>query len=165
MAIIASVDYPNKRIYLHADTVGIDLDTLDVYKGVRALRVSNEDHRKFKPIIVAGGNIQKTDTAFTAPYIQLLYGCRIVPYDASQNLRVIRDTFTDDGYAGRDCFDRSGLSNEVNIDFEVDKVEVREVLTGGSEAPSVQQIRQEIDANSTELAAIKKKTNMIPGLY
>ena len=32
-------------------------------------------------------------------------------------------------------------------------------------SPTVEAIREEIDDNSTELAAIKKKTNMIPGLY
>lgn len=131
---VASVDYTNKRIYLDSSTVSSDLDTLDVYREVRELRRTNEEHRKFKPMIVSGGNIQKTVTAYTQPYVQLLYGCRLVPYNTSHALRVVRETFTDDGFDGRDCFDRSSLSAsvEVDIDYEVDKVEVRIVQTGGS---------------------------------
>ena len=31
--------------------------------------------------------------------------------------------------------------------------------------PTAEEVREEMDANSTQLADIKKKTNMIPGLY
>lgn len=70
---VASVDYPNKRIYLSAATVGVPLDTLDVYRDVRALRRVTEAHRAYRPMIVAGGNIQKTPTTYTAPYVRMLY--------------------------------------------------------------------------------------------
>lgn len=132
---VASVDYVTKRIYLDASTAVGDLDTLDVYREVRALRRTNEAHRKYKPMIVGGGMIQKTATTFTAPYVQLLDGCRLVPYNASHKIRLIRDTFTDDNMSGRDCFDRGplGLTVEVDIDVQVDKVEVRTVATSGNE--------------------------------
>lgn len=131
---VASVDYVTRRIFLDASTVNTDWDTLDVYREVRALRRTNEAHRKYKPIIIAGGMIQKTATTYTAPYVQLLYGCRIVPYNASHKGRLIRDTFTDDNLSGRDCFDRTSLSPtvEVDIDVQVDKVEVRTVATSGN---------------------------------
>lgn len=142
MPIVSLVDYVNKLIYLHQDTVGVDLDTIDVYRDVREFRANDEQlpypHRSFSPMIVAGGNLQKTPTSKTAPYVQLLYGCRIVPYDADQLLKVIRDTFTDDGLEGRDCFDRTGLTSKVDIDYTVDKVEVREVNTGGTNPISEQ---------------------------
>lgn len=131
MGTVASVDYVAKRIYLSAETVGVPLDTMDVYRDVRALRVSTEAHRKFKPMIVGGGNIQKTATTFTQPYVVLLYGCAIVPYNAAQSLQVIRDTFADDGRAGVACFDRSTVPAEVDIDIQVAPVEVREVAVGG----------------------------------
>lgn len=83
-------------------------------------------------MIIQGGNIQKTPTTFTAPYVQLLYGCYLVPYDTAHNLKVVRDTFSDDGRAGTECFDRSEISSNVDIDIVVDKVEVRQVSSSGS---------------------------------
>jgi hypothetical protein len=131
MPLVSSVDYPNKKIYLGIDSVGVSLDTLDVYREIRTLRVSTESHRKFKPMIIGGGNIQKTATTYTAPYCQLLYGCEIIPYDATQTLTITRDTFSDDGRSGAQCFDTTGFTNVVTMVEAVDKVEVREVVTGG----------------------------------
>ncbi len=132
MTTVASVDYPNKLIYLHADTVGAELDTLDVYREVRALRRLNENHRSYVVMIVAGGNQEKiAGLTYTAAFVQLLYGCRIVPYNADQKLKLIRDTFTDDGFAGRDCFDRSSLTANVDIDVDFPEIEIREVTTEG----------------------------------
>jgi hypothetical protein len=108
-----------------------------VYRDVRALRRLTEAHRKFKPMIVGGGNIQKTATSFTQPYVVLLYGCSLVPYNTAQSLVVIRDTFADDGRAGVACFDRSTVPAEVDIDIQVAPVEVREVVTGGGGGSSL----------------------------
>lgn len=142
MALVASVDYPNKRIYLSADSVAVaDLDTLDVYREVRALRRTTEAHRRFRPVIVAGGNIEKIPGVSATPaYVQLLYGCRIVPHNVSHSKRLIRDTFTDDGLAGRDCFDQTPLSESVAVDIDVDiaEVEIRIVTTGGSALTSTE---------------------------
>ena len=135
MPVVASVDYPNKRIFLHADTVGVDLDTIDVYREVRERRRTNEADRRFKPMIIAGGNIEKiSGQTFTPRFVQLLFGCRIVPFDTTQQLRLIRDTFTDDGFAGRDCFDRSSLSPTTQVDIDVDfpEIEIRVVTVGGA---------------------------------
>lgn len=143
MPLVASVDYPNKRIYLSVQTADTLLDTIEVYKEVRALRRTTESHRKFKPIIVAGGNVEKIiGQTYTPSYVQLLYGCRIVPYNASHRITLIRDTFTDDGLAGRDCFDRTPLSAsvEVDIDVQVDKIEIVKVATGGGASYTLQQI-------------------------
>lgn len=131
--IVASVDYPNKRVYLHPDTIGVDLDTMEMFKEVRALRASNDDHQKYRSMVLGLGNVEKiSGLTYTSKSVQLLYGCRIIPYDADQNLRLIRDTFTDDGVAGRDCFDRSGLSSQINIDVDFPEIETRveEVNTG-----------------------------------
>ena len=131
MALVASIDYPAKRIYLSAETADTDLDTLEIYREVRALRSVTAAHQNFKPIIVAGGNIPKiAGVSYTAAYAQLLHGCRIVPYG---DIRLVRDTFTDDGLAGRDCFDRSPLAYEVNIDVDFPEVEIRTVAVSGNE--------------------------------
>lgn len=144
MSTVASVDYPAKRIYLSAATVGVPLDLLDVYRDVRALRAVTPAHRNFQPLIVAGGNVQKTATTYTQPYVQLLRGCYIVPYNAAQTLVVVREVFGDDGRYGVGCFDRSGLAHIVDIDIQVSPVEVRTVSTSGGStgapAPSALEI-------------------------
>jgi hypothetical protein len=134
MTLVASVDYAAKRIYLTALTANTDLDTLAVYREVRALRRTNELHRDYRPMIEAGGNIPKIPSVSATPaYVRLLHGCRIVPWDSAHKLRLVRDTFTDDGLAGRDCFDRSSLapSSKVDIDVDFPEVEIRTV-SGGS---------------------------------
>ena len=136
MALVSSVDYAARRIYLSAATAvsGATLDTLDVYREVLALRKSTPAHRRYTPIISAAGNAPKiTGLTYTAAAARLLRGCRIVPYNGSHTLTLVRDTYTDDGFANADCFDLSPLSVgvEINIVVDYDKVEIREVATGG----------------------------------
>jgi hypothetical protein len=136
MPFVQSVDYANRRIYLSVETVSLpSLDTMDVYREVRSLRRTTESHRKFRSMIVAGGNIQKTATTFTASYVQLLNGCRIVPFDVLHRLVVSRDTFSDDGASGVECFDRAAVVENVDIDYQVAAVEIRTVATGGGLSP------------------------------
>jgi hypothetical protein len=135
MALVDYIDYEEKRIYLGIDSVGVILDTMDIYREARTLRREDTQtpypHRGYFPMIIQGGNIRKTPATLTAPYVQLLYGCRIVPYDQDQNLKVIRDTFTDDGLEGAACFDRNGLTSSIDIDYIVDQIEIREVFIAG----------------------------------
>lgn len=141
MALVSSVDYVAKRIHLSVDTIDSSLDTILVYKEVRALRRTTPEHQKFAPMIIAGGNITKIlNTSATPAYVQLLNGCRIVPYDTSHSLKLIRDTFTDDGYAGRDCFDRNPLyispTTAVDIDVDFSEIEIRYLAGGGGTSPA-----------------------------
>ncbi len=143
MPLVASVDYITRRIFLSASTVNQNIDTVEIYKEVRALRRTNESHRKFKPIIIAGGNVTKIAGVSATPiFTQLLYGCRLVPFDANQKLKLIRDTFTDDGFAGRDCFDRTSLTSQVDIDVDFPEVEIRYVNTGGGGAYAGSNLRR-----------------------
>jgi hypothetical protein len=130
--LVDRIDYDTKRIYLSAVTQNSTIDTLDIYREIRKMRRLNDSHRAFKPIIIAGGNITKiTNTTATPAYVQLLDGCRFVPFDSTHKLKIIRDTFTDDGVAGRDCFDRSSLSisSQVDIDIDFPEIEIRQVIT------------------------------------
>jgi hypothetical protein len=139
MPVVESVDYEARRIHLSLETADAEVDTLDVFKEVRALRRTTEAHRRYLPMIEAGGNIEKVaGLTYTQPYVRLLRGCRIVPYNASHNLTIVRDTFTDDGFSGRDCFDRTPLSEsvEVDIDFSVHEVELRLVSVGSAVLPA-----------------------------
>jgi hypothetical protein len=156
MSTVSSIDYVGKRIYLSALTVGVPLDTMSVYRDVRALRAVTDSHRKFRPLIVSGGNIQKTSTTYTQPYVQLLNGCYIVPFDTPQTLVVIRDTFADDGRSGVACFDRSSLVNNVDVDFQVSPVEIREVNTGAAALTPTQ---------AEQLLIAARNSNLIPGLF
>jgi hypothetical protein len=166
MAVVASVDYATRRVYLAAATVDANLDTLDIYREVRALRRTNEVHRKYKPMVEAGGNLVKiTGISYTPAYVRLLYGCRIVPYNVSHKIRLVRDTFTDDGLAGRDCFDRTPLSVSVDVDIDVDypEIEIRQIVISGSTGPSAAQIAEAILAAAiiSPIASDTKKVNSI----
>ena len=139
MALVSSVDYAARRIYLSAATAasGALLDTLDVYREALALRKSTPAHRRYTPIITANGNEPKITGSARNTYgsqsVKLLRGCRIVPYNGSHTITVVRDTYTDDGFANADCFDLSPLSVgvEINIVVDFDPNEIREVATGG----------------------------------
>jgi len=165
MAVVSSVNYVTRRIYLSVATVGASIDTLDIYREVRALRRVTLAHQQFRPIIIAGGNITKiTGVRSTPSYVQLLYGCRIVPYNTSHSLKVIRDTFTDDGSAGRDCFDRTPLSGTVSVDIDIDfpAVENR-FISGGGSAPTAIQNAAAVWA-AIDGVAVKNTTSLIPAL-
>ena len=158
MSTVQSVDYVGRRVYLSLDTVGVPLELLDVHRDVRALRASNPEHRKFKPMMQAGGNVRKTATTFTQPYVQLLDGCLIVPYPADQRLLVVREVFSDDGRYGVECFDRAPVSAtvDIDIDMQINPVEIRLVnIAGGSGLTTVQ---------AQQLEAAFKNSTLIPAL-
>ena len=158
MALVSSVDYAARRIYLSAATAvsGALLDTLDVYREALALRKYTPAQRRYLPIISAAGNAPKiTGLTYTAAAARLLRGCRIVPYNGSHTITVVRDTYTDDGFANADCFDLSPLSVgvEINIVVDFDANEIREVATGAG--PSAADIAAATRADiSAELALI-----------
>lgn len=155
MPLVSSVDYLNKRIYLSASTVNAALDTLDVYREVRALRRTNVAHRNFRPIIEAGGNLVKLPgISYTPAFVILAAGCYIVPYAQAQRLKITRDTFTRDGRAGTDCFDRTQSSANIDIDVDFPAIEIREVSTGGSSGPTASQIAAAVRAELSEELAL-----------
>lgn len=129
MPLVGSVDYPNKRIYLSVETVGVSVQPVEVYKEVRALRLANEGDRGFSPLITARGN-EPAGPTNTQIITILAAGARIVPYDVSHSLLVGGVLVNlDDGLAGSVLFDRSPLSPGVIVDVEYQppQVEVIEV--------------------------------------
>lgn len=130
--LVASVDYPSQRIYLGIGSANTRLDTLDVFREVRTLRATTEDHRRFPPIIFSGGNLQKTADTATAKFVKLTSGAMIVPYDGDHTITLIRDTFTEDNISGTDIFDLTLLSpsTSVQIKEDIPQVEVITVSTG-----------------------------------
>ena len=167
MPLVLNVDYPAKRIYLTADAMGATFDTMAVYEEVRALRRTTEAHRRYRPIIVGGGNIQKTATTYTQPYVQLLYGTTLVPFDLAGKITLIRETFSDDGRSAAQCFDRATVLANVDIDVQVPAVEVRTVATGGGSAPTANEIAAAVlvtlNAASIPVNLVKVKNQTIEG--
>jgi len=132
MPLVASTDYPNKRIYLHADSVGVDVQPIDVYKELRAERRTNEAKRQFDVLMTAFGN-DPAGPSNTPRFGNLADGVRIVPYDASHVLSITGALInTAEGLAGTDLFDRAPLSPgiEVDIDYQPPQVEIIYVNTG-----------------------------------
>lgn len=132
MTVIASIDGVNRDIYLHADTVGVDLEPMDIYKEMRTLRRTNEELRKFDLFLSAHGKDPKGSGKFTERYVKELKGTRIIPFDVTQVLNVVGTIITDDGQEGIACFDRTPLTptTRVDINYVPLQVEVIEINTG-----------------------------------
>lgn len=146
MAIIDHIDGPNRRIYLHADTVGIDLQPMDIYTAMRTFRQNDEELRKYDCFLAGKGKEQKGPGKFTERYVVCLLGTRIVPYDATQILTVIGTIITDDGQEGTACFDKTLLTitTRVDIHYQPPQVEVLEI--GGTPAEIAAAVWADSDA-------------------
>ena len=127
MTLVASIDtsVSPRLIYLHPDTVGMDLHPIDIYKEVRALRANDEELRKYDLFVKADGMIPKGGGKFTERYVTLL-NTRLVPYNTDQILNVTGTLLTDDGFEGIFAFDMSPLSpgTSVSINYVPPQVEV-----------------------------------------
>lgn len=132
MPVIDHIDPINRDIYLHADTVGVDLEPMDIYREMRALRKSDETLRPFDVFLTAKGRDPKGGGKYTERYVVCNLGTRIIPYDTSQELTVVGTIITDDEQEGTACFDRTPLSptTQVDINYVPKQVEVIEINTG-----------------------------------
>lgn len=132
MSLISHIDGPNRDIYLSADTVGMSIHPVDLYKEVRTLRRNNEALRVFLPFLSARGNDSKGAGKFTERFVVCQSGTRIIPYNISHTLTVTGTIITDDGQEGIACFDRSPLSptTRVDINYVPPQVEVITVSSG-----------------------------------
>lgn len=133
--MIASIDGVNRLIYLDASTVGVDFNTIDLYKEMRTMRELDDDLKQYEIFLKSYGNLPKVTAKGTATErgVVTQSGTKIVPFDTAQTLSVITTIISDDGTVdGADCFDTSGLVNKVNIHYIPPQVEVITVITGGS---------------------------------
>ena len=132
MTLIASIDGANRRIYLHADTVGATVNPIDIYKEMRTLRRTDEGLRIYDVFMNAEGNVSKGGGKFTERYAVLLSGTRIVPFDTSHVLTINGTIITDDGQEGIAVFDKASLAlaTSVDIAYIPPQVEVIVVSTG-----------------------------------
>ena len=160
MAVIANIDGPARRIYLSEDTGGTEVHPMDIYREMRGLRRTDESLRKFDLFLLASGNESKGGGKFTGRLVKCLLGTRIVPYDSTHTLTITGEIITDEETAGVDCFDRTLLTspNVVDINYVPPQVEVIQVSSGSG-------LSTEEHDEVMQLTIIKKKANMIPGLY
>ncbi|MFG6101151.1 hypothetical protein U2F10_02785 [Leptothoe sp. EHU-05/26/07-4] len=134
MSLIATEDYTNKRIYLSVESIGVEIEPIDIYTEHRERRHLNlNGERLFLPMVSAFGNEQIGANKFTPRFTNLASGVKLVPYDVAHSL-LIRGTLisTVDALEGRDLFDRSGLSSIVDIDYQPLQVEIITIPTGGA---------------------------------
>lgn len=134
MALVASTDYPNKRIILGPDSIGVDIQPIDIYKELRAERRLVEAKQKFDVMMRAFGN-ESAGPTNTPRFADVQDGVRIVPYNSSHVLSIVGALInTAEGLAGTDLFDRSSLSVgvEVDIDYQPPQVEIIYVNTGSA---------------------------------
>lgn len=156
MPLVIAVDYPNKRIFLGPDSVGVDVLPVDIYREMRERRRLDADNdRSFLPMITAFGN-EPAGPTNTPRFTNLAAGVRIVPHDTSHSL-LIRGALinTSDGLAGRDLFDRSSLTPgvEVDVDYQPPQVEIITVATGAAALTPQQEQQLEQAATQSKLAA------------
>ena len=131
MAIVEFIDGSTRRIHLNP-FVAIDgvltLHTVeDIYKEYRGIRRSDEQLRKFKPLLRAEGMVAKGGGKFTPRYIVLIDGTKIMVPDVDK-LVVKGEVLTDDQ---TEPFDVSDILSPVIISYEPSEAEVIEVQTGG----------------------------------
>lgn len=132
MTQLASIDFPNQRIYLHSDTVTQNFDGYLLYDDIRTFVQGNVAAQGFDLPISKEGYVAKGGGAFTPRFIILDSGWRLVPYDGvSHTLEILVETISVDGVSDRDVFDRSTVLVEVDIDTAYSQVEIIEVNTGG----------------------------------
>jgi hypothetical protein len=173
-----------KRIICDVGTTAIDV------VGVYSMWVDwalTSDNLKYKHCFnELGGNTIDSGAGTSVPVYGFLVNLwKVTPDDANHTLAVTGGILLVDG--GGDPFDDvTGRTIRINYQQPVQAITVS---TGGTVAPSASEIRSaiglasadldnqldaiptaseittEIDDNSTELAAIKGKTNLIPGLF
>ena len=132
--LVASVDYPNRLIFLSAATVGVDVEPIDIYKEMRERRRLNADmDRQFFPLITAFGN-DPAGPSNTPRFTNLAAGARIVPFDTDHTLSIRGNALisTEDGLSGAQLFDRSSLTASVDIDYQPPQTEIVTISTGSA---------------------------------
>ena len=140
MAQLASIDWENKLFYLHIDTVNNGFDAWEAVAEAKVVQQTHAANAQNYPLFLSRQGKQPKDnedpalaTKFTPRFVSVLEGWRGVPYDSEHRLDLLVEIISDEGLSDRDVFDRSSLTNEVDIDAVYPQVEVLVINgTGGS---------------------------------
>ena len=107
--VVQTWDGANRLIYLKqgvSDFYPIE----DIYHEYRYNRRTDEELRKYEPLLRAEGNVPKGAGAFTPRYVVLLDGTKIVPYDEVLRINQLGDMITDDADVDPSLYDVSTLT-------------------------------------------------------
>ena len=142
MVQILREDYPNRRIYLHPDTVTSGVDPAALHKEHRARRAANlNNERNYPPMVTFRGNESKGGGAFTPRLTNLRELVRLVPSDTHHILKIKNEVVClEDGIANQSCFDRLSVLSNVDIDIDFNPTEVLTVNTGSGLTPEQSQM-------------------------
>jgi len=133
--VIQSIDGSLRRIYLNqgvSDYYPIE----DIYHEYRYRRRTDEELRKYEPLLKAEGNVPKGGGAFTPRYVVLLQGTKIVPYDESLQLNQLGDMITDDPDTDPSLYDISGLTTAKPIFIKPSESEIIQLNSSNIEFSS-----------------------------
>lgn len=134
MSQISSVDYNNKRAYLHLDTVANGFDAIIAHFEIKVLASNQVANGQFRyPPSEAVGNVRKTTSTLSPRYAYLEPGWRFIPYGGVTHiLRLLCEIVSKDQLVDADVFDFSSLGVNVHIVSEYESIEIREIATGAS---------------------------------
>ena len=135
MPLVASVDYPNKRIILGIDSISVDVNVIDIYTEMRARRRLNADNdQAFYPMIYAQGN-ESLGASNTPRRVVLENGVRIIPYVTTSHILTIQPVpivNIAEGLQGTLLFDRTTLDPGVEVDIDYTPLQVEIIERGVS---------------------------------
>lgn len=121
--VIQSIDGLNRRIYLKQGVTEFH-PIEDIYKEYRNLRRTDENLRKWEPLIRAEGNINKGAGKATPRYLVLISGTKFVPFDENAQLIVTGEAITDNPDVDSDIFDTSGLTQPLKVYYAPSEAEI-----------------------------------------
>lgn len=128
MPVVASWDWPNRRIYMAVP----EWHPIDLYREHREERRLNENARKHLPMMRMDGNVAKGGGKATPRYVVMLEGAKIVPVDGTTEPRttITGEIITDDQ---TDFVDISPLTVKPFVQYQPPEAEIIQVTTSGNE--------------------------------
>lgn len=155
MTQVASIDFPNKRVYLHQDTVTQGFDAMAAHFEIKQIVQANlNNEQNFSSPMSAEGNIAKWGWAFTPRYVLLAEGWFWIPYDTwtwqSYSLTSSVEILSEDLRADRETFDRDNINAEVDFDPTYSQVEIIEVSGEWGWVANVDEIADAVSQKITE---------------
>lgn len=150
-----SFDGISKTIKVHSEVVSLDIRS-DIYTSWIDW-IALRDNSKFLPAIRTTGLDPIGPGVFTGDVYFLINGWKL-----SINLQQVKVT----GVLYSDNFETAFFTNEMAAQFPVTVAALVNTVSSGSgsggSSPTVTQIRQEIDANSTKLSSIQSSVSVLP---
>jgi len=142
--IIDSINGVTRRIYLKSGVSSYHpID--DLYKEYRNLRRLDESIRKYEPLLIASGNVNKGGGKATPRYVTLLDGTKVVPFDENGTITQTGEMITDDPDLDATLYDLSGFVSPIKIFITPSEAEVILVNPGFTSAD-----RTTLDATLSE---------------